>query len=184
MDNLLEKIEELRFTNKNCEGRFFVPEVELASLMLDSVVRTCLIELGLPRYQHEELVADIVKGARRCFAILLLMNHGSSIVRFFGDDSLQRARPDDRLPFHQGALAKIFGVKPDNLKVRRFEEKQWDFAIPIFSRLLLTRDLEAEIILPFVLEERIGEGAFGIAYRTTIHSRSHQLPLKANQVSR
>jgi hypothetical protein len=183
MNGLIEDIESLRFANKNYEGRFFVPEAKLFSLMSETVIRVCLEELSLPAYQHEEIVTNIVKGARRCFAILLLTTCGGSIVRFFGGDSLQRSRPDDRLPFDPHPLARIFGVQPDDLKVRRFIEKQWDFAIPVFSQQLLTRELEQRIILPYIMEEPLGEGAFGTAYRTMIHPQSHELPLKENRVS-
>ena len=182
MDDLVESIEGLRFKNKNIEDRFFVPEGQLISVMSEPRVRMALRELGLHLYQHEELLSKIVEGARRCFAILLLIKCGRHILEFFRKDALQRSHPDDRLPFEPSSLAGLFDVKPDDLNVQRFLEKQWEFSTPFFSRLLLTRELGQGTILPIIHQEEIGEGSFGIAYRTTIHPQCHELPIEANKV--
>jgi hypothetical protein len=176
MDELVEQIESLRFRTTNNEGRCFVTKAELCSVVSELMIRVSLTELDLPLYQHKELVSNILQGARRCFAILLMIRSGSTIVHFFKKDSLQRSHPDDRLPFNPDLLAGIFGVKPDDLKVKRFLERQWEFATPVFSRLLLTRELAQGVILPFAHEDPIGEGSFGTVYRSTIHPQCHELP--------
>ena len=53
----------------------------------------------------------------------------------------------------------------------------------MFSRLLLTRQLKSDTVLPFVEEHELGAGHFGQVYRTVVHPDCHNLPLRNNTVN-
>jgi hypothetical protein len=193
MDQLENGIEVLRLKNKNYEGRNFVPEADLRALMTVDLIRASLKSLQIPLHEHGELADTIGNGACKCYAILLLIRRGAAIRDFIKCDSLQRTRLDDRLPYSPDLLHKIFdensksvsdeSVSGESVSVGKFLEKQWDFAIPSFSKSLLPRRLDTEAILPFLQEKYIGRGSFGVVWKVQLHPQHHELPIPDHHVS-
>jgi serine/threonine protein kinase len=182
MDELGDDIEEIRLANENHKGQNFVPEAELEALMTASRVRISLKSSGIPVHEQEELIGAICQGAKKCFAILLLIHRGKAITNFFKHDSLQSTFPDKRLPYSSDALQTIFGEVQQSLTVLKFLERQWDFTVPTFSKSILPRKLDRRVILPYLREEYIARGSFGVVWKAELHSQHHKLPLQHNQV--
>jgi hypothetical protein len=183
MEKLRESIESVRFANANVERRYFIPEAALFEIVSESAIKLSLKSLRVPVHEIRDLTDGILRGARKCFAILILTGNGKAISSFFMRDSLQRSHPDDRLPYTSEALQQIFEKEATNQTIKHFLEKQWEFAIPIMHQHMIFRKLEGEVILPFLREKPAGQGSMGTAWRIELHPQCHQLPLENHEVS-
>ncbi|EJP60701.1 protein kinase domain-containing protein [Beauveria bassiana ARSEF 2860] len=137
-----------------------------------------------PAQEVVYLTNSILRGARKCFAILVLISRTAAISNFFQRDSLQRSCPDDGLPYTSETLQRIFEKDTTSLTVKRFLEKQWMFVIPVFRRHMISRKLDKEIILPFLSEEPAGRGSMGTVWKMKLHPDCHRLPLDGDIVIR
>ncbi|EXL66196.1 serine/threonine protein kinase [Fusarium oxysporum f. sp. conglutinans race 2 54008] len=183
MKSLERSIEDLRFNHCNFEGRYFIPEATLFRVVSKSAIKDSLKDLDVPIHEIQGLTNDILRGARKCFAILILMRRGEKISAFFRSDLLQRSTPDSRLPYNSQALEQIFGQHELSATIRAFIEKQWEFSIPVLHQNMISRELDTSIILPFLHEEHAGGGSMGVAWKIKIHPQCHRLPLRDDMVS-
>ncbi|KAM6513261.1 hypothetical protein FALCPG4_015708 [Fusarium falciforme] len=174
----------LKVRQRNFEGRRFVPEAALFKVFSESIVELSLRSVGVPVHEIRALTDGILRGARKCFAILVLIGCGKAISGFFRRDSLQQSCPDDRLPYASEVLQQIFEAEASSLIVEQFLERQWEFTIPILYQHLIFRDLDEEVILPFLREEFVGRGSMGIARKVKLHPQCHRLLLKSHEVIR
>jgi hypothetical protein len=183
MEELLKSIESIRYANVNFEGRYFVPEAALFDVVSEPAIKLSLTSLGIPEHEIGWLVEGILQGARKCYAILILIRRGEAISGFFRRDSLQRSCPDDRLPYTSESLQQILEVEASSLTIKRFLETQREFAIPILYQHLIFRELDKEVILPFLREKLVGSGSMGTAWEVELHPQCHRLPLENHKVS-
>lgn len=183
MDELREKLESIRFENTNWEARHFIPDDKLFDVISESAINLALRSSAVPLHEIIDLTDSILRGARRCFAILVFIRHGEAISGFFRHDSL-RSHPDDRLPYTSEALQQIFEKDEASSVVRNFLEKQWEFFIPIILQHSIDRILDKRTILPFLHEESAGEGAMGVVSKVKLHPQCHRLPLQNHEVAR
>ncbi|CAH0057454.1 unnamed protein product [Clonostachys solani] len=139
-----ENLESLRYSNANYESRYFFPEGSLLDFFSDSTTKSALQSLSIPQHEIPDLVKIILRGA---FSL-----------------------PDDHLPYSEEVLEHIFGVEKieDALGSRRthpwiikFQEKQWEVAVPILKQHILLRKLDDRIIMPYLSEEPVGNGSGG-----------------------
>jgi hypothetical protein len=54
------------------------------------------------------------------------------------------------------------------LRVKKFEQTQWEYAIPVFPLDPTHRILNSSITLPFTKERFLGQGGFGQVYKVTL----------------
>ncbi len=175
MEDLRDSIEKIRFANVNFEHRHFIPEAALFEVVTESAVALALrSRAGIPVHEIGDLTSGILRGARKCFAILVLMDRGEAISGFFRRDSLQQSRPDDRLPYMEESLKPIFG-EAAGLTIKKFLENQHEVAIPIVRREIIFRQLDDAVILPFLDEELAGRGSMGTAWKVKLHPQCHGL---------
>ncbi|KFA80177.1 hypothetical protein S40288_09977 [Stachybotrys chartarum IBT 40288] len=184
MEDLIKHIKRIRHANFNHEGRNFIPAAELEDILSESSVMPSLLHLGVPAGEIQGLCHSILQGARKCFAILILIGRGDAISSFFRHDSLQQSHPDDRLPYTVDALQKILQVDASSLDIKEFIEKQSYIAIPMLREHTVYRQFDDHVILPFVHEECVGGGSSATAYKVTIHPKCHYLPIIHDQVIR
>lgn len=183
MEELKDGIDRICFGNENFEGNHFVPEAALLDLVCDLRVRRSLHDIQTPAQEIGYLTDSILRGARKCFAILVMIGRCADISSFFQRDSLQQSWPDDRLPYNSEALQRIFEKETTNLTVKRFLKTQWMFVIPVLQRHMISRTLDKEIILPFLSEKSAGRGSMGTVWKMKLHPDCHQLPLDGDIVS-
>ncbi|KAI1128865.1 kinase domain-containing protein [Nemania abortiva] len=182
MDDLRAKIKRIRLDNTNIERRHFIPEATLFEAMPKSTIETSLKSLTVRRHELLDLSDSILAGARKCFAILILISCEEAISDFFRRDSLQQSWPDDRLPYSSKALQQIFAEDEKGLRVTDFLEKQWEVTIPIMHKNMIFRKLDTEVILPFLRTHKAGKGSMGTAWEIELHPQCHRLSLADHKV--
>jgi hypothetical protein len=110
-------------------------------------------------YLLDEITESIMRGARKVFAILVLIEEVWLVK-----DLMQRYQVlDHGLPLSLETL-RNFTVKV----ALNFNETQWQFLAPQFGRSMLTKQIPQEKILPFLKDEKIGEGGFGAIYEISL----------------
>jgi len=167
-NDLRDSINDLR--RPNFEHRYYIPEQLLFDLVSEELIRGVLVESCLFQlYEVEDLTKAIHGGARKIFSILVLNSHFQYIKKFIEDDQLQTSQLDYKLPFDLSRLGKFMRES----HARIFYEKQWEFTAPVFSESVLRRHLADETILPFISEETIGHGGFGIVHRVELDSEQN-----------
>jgi hypothetical protein len=183
MDGLLSGIKRARSAHTNFEKRHFIPEAALIEVISEPSVKCSLRSVGVPFHEVADLTGSILRGARKCFAILILIGHGREISGFFRHDSMQKSSPDERLPYSLETLLQIFEKDATSLMIQDFLERQWEVAIPIMHQNMICRELDTRAILPFLCEESAGQGSMGTAWKIELHPECHQLPLESHKAS-
>lgn len=167
MQNLRQKI--LGIQIKTFESRWYVPGKELNKVLSKSIVEEAVAHCGIEVYKRTEVVHVILRGAKRIFAVLVLMGKELSIVNFIEHDHLQNQRQDSKLPFRRSELGEIL----DDELAEEFCRTQWVVSAPYFRNDMSHRLLNDDTILPFTKNFKIGSGAFGTVFEITIDAR-HQ----------
>lgn len=171
---LRRQIQQLRIYADDDE-RCFIPQKPLYKLLTKEALRKVLISChGVLPYYLDELVEIISKGARKIFAILILLRgEEEQISRFVQSDGFQRVALDHKLPFPKDTLCEFL---PSDA-IDDFCRLQWEFIAPIFCKGALHRMLNARTRLPFVTHCDTGEeGGFGHIYDLEIHPEYQRFP--------
>jgi hypothetical protein len=168
---LRRQIQQLRVSIDNGD-RHFIPQRALYKLLTREEILRLVTTCNVAPYHVNELVETIVNGARRIFAILILLKGEERFIsRFVEFDDLQRSALDYKLPFSKERLKFLVPVET----VDDFYELQWEFVAPVFSRGVAHRVLDSKIRLPFVCDEDTRkEGGFGHIYEVQIHPDYHK----------
>jgi hypothetical protein len=167
MDKLRTQI--IGSREENVEGRLFFPYRAINELMKPDVILGVLREWNIPTPQLHEAAGSIARGALRTFAILVVIRSIRSILIFLKNDQFDYARLDQKLPLSRETLLALL---PNDI-ADEFFEKQWEFAVPVFSKQILPRYLQTKTILPILEEKEVGKGGFGTVYEISLHP-SHQ----------
>jgi hypothetical protein len=174
MPDLKDKI--IGIQAKNFESKWYVPGKELNDLLSKIVVEEAVARYVLEAYRRTEAVQIILKGARKVFAVLILMGKESSILNFIEHDHLQDQVLDAKLPFQKPQLSEIL----DEHSAEEFYRTQWIVAVPLFRDDLSHRVLDDDAILPFAKNAKIGCGAFGTVFEVYLNAK-HQDVWKDSQ---
>lgn len=129
--------------------------------MTEDFIRDTLQVSGTKAHRLDETAKIIFKTRVKIFSVLILIHQPSLIANFIEKDELQ----DRRLPFELQVLEKEIM----NVCGHELYEKQWEFTVPEFFRGTLTRFLNENVVLPFIKDEEIGKGSFGIVHEITLH---------------
>lgn len=154
---------------KNFESRWYVPGRELDKLLSKSAVERAVTHCGMEAHRQMEAVQVIVKGAKKIFAVLVLMGKELSILNFIEHDHLQDQYLDSKLPFRRSELGEIL---EDHL-AETFHRTQWVVSAPIFQNDMSHRLLDNDTILPFTKNVKVGCGAFGTVFEVSLDAK-HQ----------
>ncbi|KAK2865046.1 hypothetical protein FQN49_003962 [Arthroderma sp. PD_2] len=104
--------------------------VKQANHHLLSAIHTAIeTSTNIPWHDLGTVVDRIYSGARRIFAILVVLKEVEEISRFLESDHFQASPLDHKLPF---SITDLETLVP-NIAVDFFE-KQWEFAAPVFTR--------------------------------------------------
>ena len=170
---LQQQIDALR-CKMDGRSKFFVPHQSLYNLLTRSVVLKSIQDCGgVPWYSVERTVDKIMAGARRIFAILVMLHREEKhILSFIEHDHFQGSPLDSKLPLSRTVLDAIV---PHIASA--FFERQWEFSAPVFSKDVDHRFLDDFAVLPFVKDRRIDEGGFGTIFEIALHPDHQVLPL-------
>jgi len=170
MNDIRDQITRLRV--KNADDKRFVLEGSLASCLPREKVANILREdSNIEPYLITEMTDIIDRGARKVFAILILIQKITDITRFVEHHLHSNRTLDEQLPFTKFELRTIFSR--DQLRSELFEEFQWEFVAPVFRQRLSHQIFPKEIRLPFMENQKLGEGGFGQVFRVVIPSGHH-----------
>lgn len=162
----------------NHETKSFVPEQNLYQLMTTEFTTAACSACQLPFHQTEGVVEFIMNGARKLFAVLILISEEPSILKFIENDQFLASSIDQKMPFSIGSLNDVDRtIAPDFFRV------QWEFCTPTFPPAVLHRVLDNNIILPFLDEVKIAEGSFGVVYEVILHPSCQSICEVPNEVS-
>lgn len=141
-------------------------------------MRSVLQEIDIEPQYIDELAHNVVHSKSVIFGVLVCIRQVRHILSFVGTDSYgdEPSHSDHKIPF---SLENLIRVLPTTV-AREFFEKQWEFVAPVFSKNILHRRLERQTILPFLDEEPLDQGGFGLVNRITIHG-AHQKFSNSNQ---
>ncbi|KAL8673355.1 MAG: hypothetical protein Q9168_002234 [Polycauliona sp. 1 TL-2023] len=169
MDVIRRQIRALR--SRNAHGQWFVPEGSLvAALPHETVRRAIENHCQVEPYAAQWITQAIVTGARKVFAMLILIREENSIAAFLEHHLQSDGQAlDSRLPFSKSDLEALFAPEVAS----EFEEEQWGFIAPVFSHRLLHRKIQPESRLPFVESQMIGGGGFGHVHQVVIPAGHH-----------
>lgn len=152
---------------ENADHRQFIPQLPLREVFSKDAIWKALHDSGIKRYQLDEMVDRILKDGIKIFAILVLTHQAGLTPRFIEEAEFH----DQRLPFSLEILEKQLSLP----SAKDFYEKQWELIAPTFYRGTIHKSLNSRFILPFVLDQRIGSGAFGTVYEIELDHDHQQL---------
>ncbi|KAF2826432.1 kinase-like protein [Ophiobolus disseminans] len=147
----------------NYERHFFVPEGSLEPLITAQAVRDSLTACNISAWNVDTIQTTILSGARKTFAILVLINQESNILRFIEHDDFQDQPLDSKLPIPLDSLMRIIPHAAEE-----FFEEQRRLTVPIFTQQLIHRYFSDETILPFISVRALGQGGFGQVHEVTL----------------
>lgn len=145
-------------------GQYFVPSVELKNVLTRELVVGALDHDEIPEHRRHHTATKIVEDGIRTFAILLLVQQEHLVSHFIECDEL-----DSKLPLSANQVQRISPFVSDRFHI----EIQWEFIPYFFQRGMHHRKLRDEIILPYIHEERLAEGAGGEIFRCSISANQH-----------
>jgi hypothetical protein len=156
---------------KNFESRWYVPGKELDKLFSQTVVEEAVSKCDIKPYKRKEVAGRIVKGAKKTFAVLVMIGKEMAILNFIEHDHFQDPFLDSKLPFQRPELSRILDVD----SAEAFYRAQWMVAVPLFRNDMSHRCLHEDVILPFTKSTRIGSGAFGTVFELHVDSKHQSL---------
>ncbi|KAK6513882.1 hypothetical protein TWF506_008313 [Arthrobotrys conoides] len=156
--------EERKFMPFQLFRRVFTPE------RIDAVVHG-IKEADMEFFQKNDVSTWVQLHARRVFAILILLGGKEHLITKFMNRDFQ-GKYDEKLPLSKKDLDMIV---PEI--AAEFYEKQWEFVSPIWSKNVVHRELPSDVRLPFVLNERLGRGGFGVVYKIKLHEQHQRTAL-------
>ncbi|KAF6236138.1 hypothetical protein HO173_005767 [Letharia columbiana] len=167
MSEMREELEEAEI--ENYEQRPFIPHDALKDLLPESKIATLISALAgrgvLEVYQQREIINAILDNGLRLFATLLSLSRPELILKFIETDHFAQSQLDSRLPLSHHSLGLI--LRDEKLSAR-FYKHQWKFLAPFFRADQSHRELEDNVILPFIDCKRLGEGGFGEVHQMTM----------------
>lgn len=151
---------------QNDETQDYVPLSALNAHFKDeSVVRRVISDLGLQDPPSAYYVRDLYL---QVFAILLSIHKGSMIRQFTNREYLN----DQYLPFR--AKPSDFPASSDDLLWTAFQERQWRFR-PVKMRNGMSGEQPPAAILPFTVDDQIGDGVSASIHKIMVDSEYNSL---------
>jgi hypothetical protein len=154
--DLYKIVSQLRI--RSVSHRYFISFSALKSSLNKDLVVKALRQHGFAEQRIPRMAEVILSDGLRTFSILALLRQENLIEHFIDYEEL-----DSKLPMEKDVVHRI-----SPLVSRQFwEELQWELC-PHFFRRQMHRKIRPNEILPFVSEERIGEGAGGEIFQCAI----------------
>lgn len=188
---LREKLCDIRRERPPGSHKYFIPADDLEHLLTADAISIELQAQGLSEDRARSYSEDILKSARKLFAILVYVRQGEKVLEFLEEDI-----EDSDLPFIRSDMdpkAKDYKLcssrRPgqpikcmENWSrhlVEDFGRDQWWMLVPIFEyhEGIEHYDLQDNCVLPWVEDEESGDreiqGGFGSVSKVAIH-QAHQ----------
>lgn len=167
MSDMREELEELEIPNY--EQKPFIPYDALKDLLSEGRVAALICTLSeqgkIEVWQQREIIGIIVNNGLRVFATLLSFSRPELILKFKETDHFAHTQLDSRLPLFKDSLGLVL---QDEKLSAKFYKHQWKFLAPFFRADQSHRELQDNVVLPFIIHERLGEGGFGEVHKVVM----------------
>ncbi|KAL9605635.1 MAG: hypothetical protein Q9179_001175 [Wetmoreana sp. 5 TL-2023] len=166
---------------QNCDNADFLPQQDLLDNLTREHIEIVLRECDLKPHLIADIVEQVLRGAHKTFAILILSKCVARIQGFIKFANPHGSPLDGKLPYeHIKSLVK-FGLNEEERK--RFFKNQWKVAAPVFDfNSVLPVFLHDKTHLPFqpIDDEHtlLGRGGFGEVHRVVIHPRHQKVQIE------
>lgn len=158
------KIQELR--RQNAYNQLYIPEQQLFLIITHEVVHAEFKRIQISPYLLEELTRTIMVGARKVFAILVLIEEVRLVRDLINRDKFQ----DYCLPLQPQDLKDWDAAVTIN-----FYDTQWQFLSPCFTQSMISRSINPKCVMPFLKDKNIGKGGFGTIYEVCLDPKHQDL---------
>ncbi|KAL2831515.1 hypothetical protein BDW59DRAFT_157941 [Aspergillus cavernicola] len=163
----------LSLRKKATDQRYFIPFPSLSSLLTRPAIANVVPELCHQPHRHTAVIDTIYERGIRVFAILLLLNQEQLVLGF-----LESGIHDAQLPVEPQQL-----LRASPLVSSRFStEVQWEVISHVFEKCPLHQRIQIEVTLPYIAEEKRGEGSGGEIFQCVIAEGQHRLPTDGQAV--
>lgn len=143
-----------------------MPFILLRQALSKPVIVRAVDWLPVQPQRKSNVVATILEGGLRTFAILVVLQQADRILEFIetlGDQL------DVRLPYEQAQIDRMLpGVSP-----RFCSEVQWEFIPHFFPNGGFHRRIANDVIIPYTAERRFDEGSGGEIFECVIAEGQH-----------
>jgi hypothetical protein len=146
---------------RSVSGRFFTSYSHLKSKLTKSLISDVITDIYISELHRSRVVANILGEGLVVLSILSWLHEEEEISHFIDHNELDR-----KLPMEQIQINRI----APNVSDRFCTEVQWEFLPHVFEKNAYHRKIRPEMILPFVAEQRLGEGAGGEIFKCDIEA--------------
>lgn len=154
---LFRRLSSLR--RPSSSSQHFVVVEDLRQAVNDELVADVLDEFYLPQHRRAAAVQTIISRGLIVFSILIWIRQEHLISCFVEHDEL-----DARLPMEASQVSRV----SDEVAERFWTEVQWEFLPYTFRAASDHRIIHDKVILPFLEETRLAEGASGEIFKSVI----------------
>ena len=153
---------------KNHEGYHFIPQNTLYDLLDEKALREAC-KPHLKPGDLDDTVHTILRGAKKVFAILVVIDYIEDLNDLIHTDHFQASPFDHKLPFSIEFLESIL----PKLHAEEFYKNQWEFCPPFFTDSTIVRHLQPQTVLPYKRDEQFTTGGFGSVWAVEIRDEHH-----------
>lgn len=160
---------------KSTRGVYFVTYADQKAIFTEVAIRHLVAELKYPLEHRLRLEKTLYEKGTTILAILVWMKEVDSILDFTQHEVL-----DPQLPLDENRAIQIAPRFGSSLA----KEVQWQFLPYVFESYMCEMHLviQEANILPFVKEERLGAGSFGVVDKITLPYSQHEFELGSYEV--
>ena len=164
-EDLKLRLKNLR--RENADHRWFIPQLSLRDTLSKNALWEALKAADVDPNHLDEIAECIFASGINIFAVLLLTDQVGCVSKFIEMGELY----DQKLPFSLGFLEQ----RPWIPSAKDFFERQWEVAVPVFSRGTINKCLDERSIIPFIRDKKIDKGGFGTVYEIELDHDHQQL---------
>ena len=170
IDTLRDKIDKLR--TKSVDDRYFISQHDIHALLTTDVIAEaiteCVQENAIPDHQGPHVVNRIANEGKIIFGILIWKKWLHKLIKCIEHNAL-----DAQLPLDGARADEILG----NIGWNFAQSVQWEFLPRILApeMSVVHNRFRKEEILPFISEERLGEGSFGDVFKVSVPPSSQTM---------
>ena len=151
---------------ESASGHYYINYNDLQKVVSQELVENSIESFYQPEHRRTTAVREVLEKGLRVFSILIWIQQEHLLAYFFEYDEL-----DARLPMEESQVRRV----NEHISERFWNEVQWEYLPHTFKRSKHHIFLHDRMILPFIKEIKLSEGAFGEIYKSTIASSQQSL---------